>query len=300
MTAALAPQIDAGMVERVLLHGDLRQLSPAQKVSYYKSVCESVGLNPLTQPFQYLVLNGREILYALRSATEQLRRIHAVSIQIVAREVMEDCYVVTARATLPGGRQDENIGAVPIAGLKGEARANAMMKAETKAKRRVTLAICGLGMLDETEVESISGISQAPSVSPTAQAQPAVAARHAAQPAATTVEDRGTSDVVDVETGEVLPPGFALIDDYHPENNWHHVTWGKDAQGGAMVYKTKLAKVGDKARVAFNDRVAVKLHCKKFPWLDDLERLDGQDGTMSKADIAKTKWDPDQLEGQGF
>jgi phage tail sheath protein FI len=29
------------------------------------------------------------------------------------------------------------------------------MKAETKAKRRVTLSICGLNMLDESEVESI-------------------------------------------------------------------------------------------------------------------------------------------------
>jgi hypothetical protein len=44
---------------------------------------------------------------------------------------------------------------VSIANVNGEARANAMMKAETKAKRRVTLSICGLGMLDETEVESI-------------------------------------------------------------------------------------------------------------------------------------------------
>jgi hypothetical protein len=30
-----------------------------------------------------------------------------------------------------------------------------MMKAETKAKRRVTLSICSLGMLDESEVASI-------------------------------------------------------------------------------------------------------------------------------------------------
>lgn len=155
-TAALQPQpIDHALIERVLLHGDLRQLSPSQKVSYYQAVCESVGLNPLTQPFQYLVLNGKEILYARRDATEQLRQIHSVSIKIVAREVVEDCYVVTSSATLPSGRQDESIGAVPIANVKGEARANAMMKAETKSKRRVTLAICGLGMLDETEVASI-------------------------------------------------------------------------------------------------------------------------------------------------
>jgi len=155
MATDLAPIVDADTVARVLLHGDLKQLTPSQKISYYKSVCESVGLNPLTQPFQYLVLNGKEILYARREATEQLRKLHRVSITIVAREVNEDCYIVTARATLPDGRSDENIGAVPLGGLKGEARANAMMKSETKAKRRVTLAICGLGMLDETEVESI-------------------------------------------------------------------------------------------------------------------------------------------------
>ena len=37
-----------------------------------------------------------------------------------------------------------------------------MMKAETKAKRRVTLSICGLGVLDETEVENVP--HQAPQV----------------------------------------------------------------------------------------------------------------------------------------
>jgi hypothetical protein len=156
-TALTTAAIDPALIERVLIHGDLRQLTPQQKVSYYNAVCESVGLNPLTQPFQYIVLNGKEVLYARREATEQLRQLHSVSVQIMAREVMEDCYIVTARATLPSGRTDENIGAVPIATLKGEARANAMMKAETKAKRRVTLAICGLGMLDETEVASIPG-----------------------------------------------------------------------------------------------------------------------------------------------
>lgn len=148
--------VDGDTVARVLLHGDLKQLTPEQKVHYYHAVCESVGLNPLTQPFQYLVLNGKEILYARREATEQLRRIHNVSISIVAREVVDGgLYAVTARATLPSGRTDENIGAVSLEGLKGEARANALMKAETKSKRRVTLAICGLGMLDESEVADI-------------------------------------------------------------------------------------------------------------------------------------------------
>ena len=44
-----------------------------------------------------------------------------------------------------------SIGAVSIKGLQGENLANALMKAETKAKRRVTLSLAGLGWLDETE-----------------------------------------------------------------------------------------------------------------------------------------------------
>jgi len=156
MTTALAPSdaIDPAVIAQVILHGDLSKLTPAQKVSYYNAVCRSVGLNPLTKPFQYLTLSGKEILYAGRDATDQLRNTRGVSLDITAREVVEDTYVVTARATI-GDRHDTSIGAVPIGGLRGEPRANAMMKAETKAKRRVTLAICGLGMLDETEVSSL-------------------------------------------------------------------------------------------------------------------------------------------------
>src|SRR5260221_10303665 len=163
MTEMLPAQQLAGTsLEQVLIGGDLSKLTSADRVMYYKAVCESVGLNPLTKPFEYITLNGKLTLYARRDATDQLRQLHKVSIEIVAREVVEDCYVVTARATTPI-RQDESIGAVNIAGLKGDVRANAMMKSETKAKRRVTLSICGLGMLDETEVDSIPGARITPS-----------------------------------------------------------------------------------------------------------------------------------------
>jgi hypothetical protein len=147
--------LDPQTIERVLLHGDLRQLTPQQKVSYYGRICDSLGLNPLTQPFAYIVLNGKEVLYAKREATEQLRFLHNISVEIKSRELIDTCYVVTATATMPNGRRDESTGVVAIEHSKGEVRANLLMKAETKAKRRVTLSICGLGMLDETEVASI-------------------------------------------------------------------------------------------------------------------------------------------------
>ena len=38
----------------LLVQGDLSKLSDDQKVEYYRRVCESLGLNPLTRPFEYL------------------------------------------------------------------------------------------------------------------------------------------------------------------------------------------------------------------------------------------------------
>ena len=147
----------ANVLEKVVIEGDLSVLKPADRVMYYRTVCESVGLNPFTKPFEYIKLNNKLTLYAKRDATDQLRKIHGISVQIVARENVGDVYVVTARATDMTGRTDESVGAVPLKGLQGEALANAFMKAETKAKRRVTLSIAGLGMLDETEATTIPG-----------------------------------------------------------------------------------------------------------------------------------------------
>lgn len=144
---------DGALLERVVVAGDLSKLSPQDRMQYYAAVCTSVGLNPLTRPFEYITLNGKLTLYARRDATDQLRALKGVSIEIRSREKIDDLYVVTAKAIDTTGRCDEALGAVLLGDLKGEARANAMMKAETKAKRRVTLSICGLGLMDETEIE---------------------------------------------------------------------------------------------------------------------------------------------------
>lgn len=155
-------QFDASKVlEHVITKGDISALSPKERVIYYKEVCESVGLNPLTKPLEYIKLNGKETLYALKGATDQLRQVHGVSVEITSRERIDDIYVVSVKASDKQGRQDASIGAVNISGLKGDALANAFMKAETKAKRRVTLSICGLGLLDETEVSDIPEVKLA-------------------------------------------------------------------------------------------------------------------------------------------
>lgn len=147
----------AEVIEQVIARGDLAKLSPEERARYYVAVCESCGLNPLTKPFDYIVLNGRLTLYPTRGAADQLRAIHRITCEIVSREQIGDVYFVHVRVAAPDGRRDEDIGAVPVKGLSAADFANAVMKAITKAKRRATLSLLGLNMPDETEVETIPG-----------------------------------------------------------------------------------------------------------------------------------------------
>jgi len=155
MTQEVEKNKELSVIEQVVMQGDLSKLNPEQRVLYYRKVCESAGLNPFTRPFDYLSLNGKLTLYAKKDCTEQLRKLNGISIESLEDKIVGDIYIVKARAKTKDGRTDEATGAVTIGHLKGDAKANAMMKAETKAKRRVTLSISGMGWTDETEIDSI-------------------------------------------------------------------------------------------------------------------------------------------------
>ena len=128
-------------VEQVIIGGDLAKLNQGERLKYVTALCDSMGLNPLTKPFEFLKLQGRTVLYARKDCADQLRKIHGVSIRVVDKEDADGLYIVTVQAKDKHGRADEDMGAVTIAGLRGEAKANAIAKAMTKAKRRVTLSI---------------------------------------------------------------------------------------------------------------------------------------------------------------
>jgi hypothetical protein len=142
----------AATIENVLVRGDLADLTEQQRTEYFLRVCQSLGLNPMTRPFQYLTLSGRLTLYATRDATDQLRKINGISVEIVGWKVELGLLIVHARAHDKNGRTDEDYGVVDFKGGGNDAAANAVMKGVTKAKRRVTLSISGLGFLDESEI----------------------------------------------------------------------------------------------------------------------------------------------------
>lgn len=158
MSNQLATASQSDVIASVVLAGDLSQMKPQDKVNYYLQVCATLKISPVSQPFKILKFQGKEVLYATKDATEQLRKLHGISVVELTNDLQPgSTYVVTCKVKDRDGKTDISTGAVSLEGLKGEHLANALMKAETKAKRRATLSICGLGMLDESEIHSIEG-----------------------------------------------------------------------------------------------------------------------------------------------
>jgi len=224
--------LDPAIIESIVLAGDLSKLKPDQKVSYYNYRCQQAGLDPSAKPFDLLNLSGKQVLYANAGATQQLCNMHKLSTQITHRERVDDIYLVSCRVTGADGRVSENQGAVSVSGLKGDALANAILKATTKAIRRSVLAHCGLGMLDETEVETIPGARAAPMVQIPTEEPP-----------------KPPQEVSEVSGIPLYLPGKEEPYSYHPDlNDWvdKFLTMvDRIAQSQKFSGATKAMKIGE-------------------------------------------------------
>ena len=159
----------AESIEKVLIQGDLGPLTPEDRLDYYKKVCRSLGLNYLTQPFTYILFREAEnapaklSLYANKDCAAQLRKIHRISVTALRRQIADGMCMVEADVRDGHGKTDSATGVVPLwkwkdsrrVDLIGKEWANAVMKTETKAKRRATLSIAGLAFLDESELDTM-------------------------------------------------------------------------------------------------------------------------------------------------
>jgi len=175
------PPLNVSDMEALLIHGDLERMEPEGRMAFYRKRCDDLGLDYLTRPFDYIRVESqlvkgsfKTILYANKNCAEQLNELHNLSHIILEKRVDPDnagVYQVWVRVRKPiwnkwtlqdnasiAYREIDELGATNIAGLGGDKLANAQMKAVTKAKRRATLSICGVGVLDETEVETLPGV----------------------------------------------------------------------------------------------------------------------------------------------
>lgn len=138
-------------IAKIITSGDLSALTAVERVKYYVQFCQHLGLSAIAKPFDYIQDKGKISLYVNQTGAAQLRNLHSINIKIISREVTDGMYIVIAEASTPAGRIEESTGIVGIDGLDAKAKANAMMKAETKAKRRATLSICGLGWMADDD-----------------------------------------------------------------------------------------------------------------------------------------------------
>lgn len=154
----IAPTQDiAAAIEDALARNDLSKLTIPQRMEWLSQVCKTTGMNPITQPIAFYNFQGKVVPYVKKDGTDQLRKINGISVEVVGYETTESGLLkVHVRAVDKTGRTDEDFGVVAVKGLVGEAASNAFMKAVTKAKRRVTLSISGLGLLDESEIEAMT------------------------------------------------------------------------------------------------------------------------------------------------
>lgn len=165
-------ELNDELLAKIVQSGDLSMLSQQDRLIYYFTYCRQLGLNALSKPFDYLEEKDKDgkikkiSLYPNAIAASQLRDSRNVSTRIVEEKIMLDgeIYSVTVEARI-GDRTEQATGKVGIKAdnwgkpLNGDAKAKAMKKAETQARRRATLAIVGLDAIgDEDRKASISDI----------------------------------------------------------------------------------------------------------------------------------------------
>ncbi len=171
-------QASANAIEQIVVDGNLESLNSDQRIQYYRSMCKTFNLDPLTKPFEYIELNKKLVLYVTKNACDQLRRTHNISITKLVKYTEGDTYFVEAHAQDNTGRVDVSTAGILLVTeekyyydrvtkerkvsqrggdpLSGTDLINAKLKCETKAKRRVTLSMGGLGLPDDDDVEKMA------------------------------------------------------------------------------------------------------------------------------------------------
>jgi len=205
----MSHELEEALAMGVAQSKDSRVMTAERRQEYVLTLCRALKLNPLTNPVQFIVLNGREVLYLTRTATDQLAAMHSLNRRTIrGPEIMDVCGVKVAicvvEVTLPNGRSETATATLPVID-----HVNLYMKLETKAKRRGTLSILGLGVLAEDELETIP--DSVKGVPLTITPEPVASARRPTYPAAP-----GTSPTQPAPAADPLAAALADVSSERP------------------------------------------------------------------------------------
>lgn len=147
-------------VRSFLRTGDLSDMPDKVKDYVLVKMCCHFGLDPILRPFQLIELKGKTVWYATKSATDQVAAIRSLTRKFSEVSIDNDRGIAMMTAYVTDGHREESaLAAVPITKfgpptvrngdpvklpLAGEEYANALMKLQTKALRRATMAFIGM------------------------------------------------------------------------------------------------------------------------------------------------------------
>ena len=143
----------------ILARGNIASLSEEDRTKYILALCDALCLDPRFKPIDLISGQGGTVTpYLNRGATDSLARREGIQRTTVVppKEVEINgvkCVLCVARATdVKTGRYEER-----VATAVNKDAGNAFMRVETKAIRRATIALLGIGLIDESELDGIRG-----------------------------------------------------------------------------------------------------------------------------------------------
>lgn len=175
MPEAYSPTDDEKKLQvRFTLTGSVHDWELKDKVAFIAFINKKAGLPFGTigllrteqENWKTKVVTVKEFPYASRQTTVELGRLHKISVLTTDRIIQPDMAIYTARAKdIDTGREVDATGACALTKKDGSpldalSRANKIMHADTKSKRRATLEICGLAFMDDSELDTVDGATE--------------------------------------------------------------------------------------------------------------------------------------------
>jgi hypothetical protein len=136
---------------------DLSSLNEEQRQGYVEALCEHLGLRPELGLVRLIwdddgSTNRKLVAYVLKGGTDIIRANRKITTKSLTNTMLGGAVTFTCTGEDIENRQEIAVGSKSIDGLQGKALDDAVMTAQTRATRRMTLQFVGGGVLDESEV----------------------------------------------------------------------------------------------------------------------------------------------------
>lgn len=131
--------------------GRCDRLNDEQRADYINYLCSKIGIEPTFRPIDLIPTKNGIKPYLNKGAGELIRDKRRISVDDMEIKEIGNMWLVTCRVRSFDGRCDTDMGVCLKNGTdKSPMNLNdSLMKAVTKAKRRATLSMCGLGAIIE-------------------------------------------------------------------------------------------------------------------------------------------------------